>query len=160
MRSLSISLKYTAYIYAALCVSLTLLIPQKTHQGWKEVLITSTPDPAAKITLKSSDIPTTSQFSPSPSAIPSHNRSSPTLQTRFRPILATDPSPVSTLLGASSPRFASLPMGARIEVSAASFQIARKLGMLISQGAGGSALVVDYGTDHAAGSSFRVCVLP
>ena len=65
---------------------------------------------------------------------------------------------MSMLLGASSPRFASLPIGARVEISAASFQTARKLGTLISQGAGGSALVVDYGTDHAVGNSFRVRV--
>ena len=50
----------------------------------------------------------------------------------------------------------SLPIGARIEVSAVSFRIVRKLGTLISQGAGGSALIVDYGTDHAVGNSFRV----
>ncbi|KAI0280286.1 DUF185-domain-containing protein [Russula aff. rugulosa BPL654] len=107
---------------------------EKSHQGWKEVLITSAPDPAAKTILKPSD-----DGSP----------------TRFRPVLATEPSPVSTLLGSSSPRFSSLPIGARIEVSATSFRIARKLGTLISQGAGGSALIVDYGTDHAVGNSFR-----
>jgi len=65
---------------------------------------------------------------------------------------------VSTLLGSSS-GFSSLPIGARIEVSAASFRISHKLGTLISQGAGGSALIVDYGTDHAVGSSFRVRVI-
>ncbi|KAH9055203.1 S-adenosyl-L-methionine-dependent methyltransferase [Lactarius vividus] len=73
----------------------------------------------------------------------------------FHLIEQRKPTPVSTLLGASSPRFATLPIGARIEVSAASFQTARKLGTLVSQGAGGSALVVDYGTDHAVGNSFR-----
>jgi hypothetical protein len=31
--------------------------------------------------------------------------------------------------------------------------------MLVSQGAGGSALVVDYGADHATGNSFHVCPL-
>ncbi|KAH9167860.1 DUF185-domain-containing protein [Lactarius sanguifluus] len=86
---------------------------------------------------------------------PSLDLSASTPKTRFRPILAAEPTPVSTLLGASSPRFASLPIGARIEVSAAAFQTARKLGTLVSQGAGGSALVVDYGTDHAVGNSFR-----
>lgn len=124
------------------------------------MLITSTPDPAAKTVLRHLDVQTPPQLSPLPSAQLSHDRSSSASlsanQTRFRPVLATEPSPVSTLLGASSPRFATLPIGARIEVSAASFQIARKLGTLISQGAGGSALVVDYGTDHAVGNSFRV----
>jgi len=131
---------------------------EKTHQGWKEVLIASTPDPAAKTVLRPLDVQT-SQLSPSPSTSFSHDRLSSaslsTNQTRFRPVLATEPSPVSTLLGASSPRFATLPIGTRIEVSAASFQTARKLGTLISEGAGGSALVADYGTDHAVGNSFR-----
>ncbi len=124
-------------------VRLLPFISQKSHQGWKEVLITSTPDPGVKTILKH----------------PSHDRSSSTSQTRFRPVLATEPSPVSTLLGSSSPRFSSLPIGAHVEVSAASFRIAHKLGTLISQGGGGSALIVDYGTDHAVGNSFRVRVL-
>ncbi|KAH9041591.1 DUF185-domain-containing protein [Lactarius pseudohatsudake] len=122
---------------------------EKTHQGWKEVLITSARDPAAKTILRPSS------SSPLAPATPSLDLSASTPKTRFRPVLAAEPTPVSTLLGASSPRFASLPVGARIEVSAASFQTARKLGTLVSQGAGGSALVIDYGADHAVGNSFR-----
>jgi len=134
---------------------------EKTHQGWKEVLITSTPDLAAKTVLRPSKGLNASPLSPalSPPSIPSHERSSSITKTRFRSVLAPEPSPVSTLLGASSPRFSSLPIGTRIEVSAASFQTARKLGTLISQGTGGSALVIDYGKEHAVGNSFRVCVL-
>ncbi|KAN0134541.1 S-adenosyl-L-methionine-dependent methyltransferase [Lactarius tabidus] len=119
---------------------------EKTHQGWKEVLLTSAQDPAVKTIISPSSLA---------SATPSLDPPASTPKTRFRPVLAPEPTQVSTLLGASSPRFATLPIGARIEVSAASFQIARKLGTLVSQGAGGSALVVDYGTDHAVGSSFR-----
>ena len=157
MPSHSISLKYAADNYAAGCET---QFSQKSHQGWKEVLITSSSDPAAKTILRHSDDDTTSQFSRSLLATsPSHDRSPPTSQTRFRPVIAKEPSPVSTLLGASSPRFSSLPIGARIEVSAVSFRIARKLGTLLSQGAGGSALIVDYGANHAVGNSFRVCVL-
>jgi hypothetical protein len=84
--------------------------------------------------------------------------SSSPIQMRFCPVLMPESSPVSTLLGTSSPQFASLPISPHIEVSATSFQTARKLSMLISQGAGGSALVIDYGTDHAVGNSFRVRV--
>jgi hypothetical protein len=84
--------------------------------------------------------------------------SSSPIQMRFCPVLMPESSPVSTLLGTSSPRFVSLPIGPRIEVLAASFQTARKLSTLISQGAGGSALVIDYGTDHAVGNSFHVYV--
>jgi NADH dehydrogenase [ubiquinone] 1 alpha subcomplex assembly factor 7 len=156
MRSRSISLKYDADNYAAVVRLIPSNFTQKTHQGWKEVLITSSSDPAAKPILRPSDDSTPPQFSNSPLTTPSHDRSPS--QTRFRPVLATEPSPVSTLLGASSPRFSSLPIGARIEVSAASFRIARKLGELISQGAGGSALIIDYGTNHAVGNSFRVRV--
>ena len=144
MHSHSISLKYAPSIYFDPASSPC----QKTHQGWKEVLLTSAHDPAAKTILRPSPSPLASA-SLDPSA------SSPK-KTRFRPVLAPESTPVSTLLGASSPRFASLPIGARIEVSAASFQTARKLGALVSQGAGGSALVVDYGADHAVGNSFRV----
>ncbi|KAH9044050.1 putative S-adenosyl-L-methionine-dependent methyltransferase-domain-containing protein [Lactarius deliciosus] len=122
---------------------------EKTHQGWKEVLITSARDPAAKTILRPS--------SPSPlaSATPSLDLSASTPRTCFRPDLAAEPTPVSTLLGTSSPRFTSLPIGTRIEVSATSFQTARKLGTLVSQGVGGSALVIDFGADHAVGNSFR-----
>ncbi|KAN0134514.1 putative S-adenosyl-L-methionine-dependent methyltransferase domain containing protein, partial [Lactarius tabidus] len=112
----------------------------------EKVLLTSAHDPAAKTIIRPS--------SPA-SAAPSLDPSASTPKTRFRPVLAPEPTPVSTLLGASSPRFASLPIGARIEVSAALFQTTRKLGMLVSQGAGGSALVVDYGANHAVGNSFR-----
>ncbi len=145
MRSRFISSKYVDVAYTGSSWT-HCQFSQKSHQGWKEVLITSTPDPAAKTILRHSD------------DRPSHGQLLSTSQTRFRPVLATEPSPVSTLLGSSSPRFSSLPIGTRIEVSAASFRIARKLGTLISQGAGGCALIVDYGADHAVGNSFRVRV--
>ncbi|KAN0113582.1 DUF185 domain containing protein [Russula decolorans] len=134
---------YTMLVAHEFFDALPFHLVEKSHQGWKEVLITSTPDPAAKTILRPSGDDS------------SRDQSSFTSQTRFRPVLATEPSPVSTLLGSSSPRFSSLPIGARIEVSAASFRIAHKLGTLISQGAGGSALIVDYGTDHAVENSFR-----
>ncbi|KAN0134488.1 S-adenosyl-L-methionine-dependent methyltransferase [Lactarius tabidus] len=118
---------------------------EKTHQGWKEVLLTSAHDPAAKTIIKPSS---------SASAVPSLDPSASTPKTCFRPVLAPEPTPVSMLLGASSPCFASLPISTRIEVSAALFQTAHKQGTLVSQGAGGSVLVVDYGADHAVGNSF------
>ncbi|KAH9046947.1 S-adenosyl-L-methionine-dependent methyltransferase [Lactarius deliciosus] len=92
--------------------------------------------------------------SPLASATPSLDLSASTPRTCFRPDLAAEPTPVSTLLGTSSPRFASLPIGTRIEVSATSFQTARKLGTLVSQGVGGSILVIDYRADHTVGNSF------
>jgi hypothetical protein len=60
--------------------------------------------------------------------------------------------------GTSLLHFSSRPIlvGARVEGSAASFRITRKLGALISQAAGGSTLLLDYGTEQAVGDSFRV----
>ena len=65
------------------------------------------------------------------------------------------------MLGLSSPRFEKLPAGSRIEVSPASFKIARQIGGLLHDSAdrahtAGSALIVDYGGDKVFGSSFRV----
>ena len=80
----------------------------------------------------------------------------------FRQVLAPSPTPTSTLLGMSSPRFLKLPAGSRIEVSPAAFKIARKLGELLhdkeSDGArsAGSALIIDYGGGKVYGNSFRV----
>jgi NADH dehydrogenase [ubiquinone] 1 alpha subcomplex assembly factor 7 len=56
-------------------------------------------------------------------------------------------------------RFSSLPIGARIEVSAAFFRITRKLRALISQSAGRNVLMVEYEADHDIGNSFHVRVL-
>ncbi|KAJ8503410.1 hypothetical protein ONZ45_g10887 [Pleurotus djamor] len=70
--------------------------------------------------------------------------------------VSPSPSPVSALLAHSSPRFASLPPGSKLEVSPASFKVSRTIGELIAASSkGGSALVVDYGGDKAFGDSFR-----
>ena len=131
---------------------------QKTQQGWHEVMITSGPDPASKTVLKSSEI-----HAATPKAnldldttLPSSHNSGP----HFRAVLSPASSPSSTLLGSSSPHFQSMPIGSRIEVSASSFQMARKIGELITgPGRVGSALVIDYGGDHSFGNSFRVSCL-
>ncbi|KAK0205044.1 S-adenosyl-L-methionine-dependent methyltransferase [Desarmillaria ectypa] len=72
---------------------------------------------------------------------------------RLRRVLSPSPTAASTLLGRSSLRFDQFPEGSRLEVSAASFRIARKVGELLSPG--GCALVVDYGGDSPFGDSFR-----
>lgn len=83
----------------------------------------------------------------------------------FHHVLSPSPSPVSTLLGASSPRFANLPVGARIEVSPSAFKVARRIGELLQSDSEapnnvpGSALIVDYGHEKTFGSSFRVRTL-
>lgn len=57
-------------------------------------------------------------------------------------------------------RFARLPLGSRLEVSPASWEIARDLARLLGGGAeagpGGAGLVVDYGDAKAFGRSWRV----
>ncbi|GJN89885.1 hypothetical protein Rhopal_002874-T1 [Rhodotorula paludigena] len=54
-------------------------------------------------------------------------------------------------------RFARLPIGSRIEVSPASWEVARDVARLIGgdEGAGGAGLVVDYGDAKAFGRSWR-----
>lgn len=96
------------------------------------------PDPAAKEIIKDS----TSKSQPS-----------------LRLVRSPEPSASARLLGASSPRFLELPIGARAEVSPTSFKIARQVAELVNspRGAGGSALIIDYGRDHVAGGSLRVC---
>lgn len=84
---------------------------------------------------------------------------------RLRRVLSTRPSAASTLLGLSSPRFKSLPLGSTIEVSPSSFKIARKIGELLaspgkSASSGGCALIIDYGGDKAYGNSFRASAGP
>ncbi|KAI8980089.1 DUF185-domain-containing protein [Trametes punicea] len=126
---------------------------QKTHHGWQEVLIASGPDPAAPTVLNSgTESPSLDVLSSNPPASTSG---------RFHQVLSPAPTPSSTLLGLSSTRFQKLPVGSRIEVSPASFKIARQLGELLydaeSNGSrsAGSALIVDYGGEKAYGNSFR-----
>ncbi|KAG1887080.1 S-adenosyl-L-methionine-dependent methyltransferase [Suillus subluteus] len=99
---------------------------ERTQQGWNEVLIAPSSDPSIKYTMPSSE---SDQNSDSPPQL--HHTSS-----RW--------TPSSTLLGLASPRFFSLPVGTRIEVSRASMNQAR-----------GCALVIDYGADKAFSDSLR-----
>jgi NADH dehydrogenase [ubiquinone] 1 alpha subcomplex assembly factor 7 len=71
--------------------------------------------------------------------------------------ISPEPTALSTVLPATSPRFANLPLGSRIEVAQDSWKMARRCGELIGAGSGGGAgLLVDYGGDRAFGDSFRV----
>ena len=116
------------------------------------MLIASGPDPAASVTLKSASLDYLSVNNPRSHA------------TRFRQVLSPTPTPIASLMGLSSPRFQEHPVGSRVEVSPASFKIARQIAELIHEGtsggsrSAGSALIVDYGGDRAYGNSFRVRV--
>ncbi|KAG2110250.1 S-adenosyl-L-methionine-dependent methyltransferase [Suillus discolor] len=118
---------------------------ERTQQGWNEVLIAPSSDPSIRYTIPSSD---SDQNLDTPPTL--HHTSS-----RWTRVLSPTPTASSTLLGLASPRFFSLPVGTRIEVSRASMNQARGIGKLINTKGGGSALVVDYGADRAFGDSLR-----
>ena len=124
---------------------------QKTEQGWNEVLIDSNLGSAKGILSN-------------PEAGSPSRASTSTAYPRLRRVLSPTPTAASTVLGLSSTRFRSLPVGVTIEVSPASFKIARQVGELLSRAGegkdesspGGCGLIVDYGGTKAFGDSFRV----
>jgi len=89
----------------------------------------------------------------------SFNRASESLGSDSPLVLVRSPeaSVSAKLLASSSPRFSSRPVGSRLEISPASFRIARQVAELInsSEGTGGSALIIDYGGNQSFGSSIR-----
>lgn len=82
-----------------------------------------------------------------------NSRSSLSSEPRLDFFLSDTVSPSANLLSASSPRFAQVPDGTRIEISPGSWTVARKIGELI--GEEGAGLIIDYGAEHFSGSSFR-----
>lgn len=118
---------------------------ERTQQGWNEVLIAPSSDPSIKYTRPSSE---SDQNPGSPPQL--HHTSS-----RWTRVLSPTPTASSTLLGLASPRFFSLPVGTRVEVSRASMNQARGIGKLINTKGGGCALVIDYGADKAFSDSLR-----
>ncbi|KIJ66938.1 hypothetical protein HYDPIDRAFT_85910 [Hydnomerulius pinastri MD-312] len=149
---------YTMLVAHEFFDALPVHLLEKTAQGWHEVLIAPSKDPSIKYTLPSS--------SPSGILLPPSSATTtttPKLQaqsSRWTRVLSPTPTASSTLLGYASPRFASLPVGSRVEVSGASVKIARQIGELIGGAedgkAGGCALVVDYGGEKVFGDSIRV----
>ncbi|KAF7301121.1 Protein arginine methyltransferase NDUFAF7 [Mycena indigotica] len=78
----------------------------------------------------------------------------------FQYVLSPNPTAASTLLGHSSPRFATLPVGSRLEVSPTGFRTMRSIGSLIAgpppeRIAKGCGLIIDYGNAQASSNSFR-----
>ncbi|KAF8525904.1 S-adenosyl-L-methionine-dependent methyltransferase [Hysterangium stoloniferum] len=85
----------------------------------------------------------------------------------FRFVVSREATPRSELLSRLSPRFSKLPNGSRIEIASSAWRIGRKLAELISSrgesmggetrpfAPKGAALIIDYGDEHAFGSSFR-----
>lgn len=118
---------------------------ERTEQGWNEVLIAPSSDPSIKYTMPSKESDQNSD------TLPHLHRTS----SRWTRVLSPTPTASSTLLGLASPRFFSLPVGTRIEVSRASMNQARGIGKLINTKGEGCALVVDYGADKAFSNSLR-----
>jgi NADH dehydrogenase [ubiquinone] 1 alpha subcomplex assembly factor 7 len=134
--------------------NLTYSFEQKAENGeWHEVLVASSIDQKTQEETSTIDSPEAPEFVASTSSA------------SFRYVLAPQPSPISTVLGFSSPRFKELPAGSTLEVSPTSFKIARKVGELLASGSsnekrpsiGGSGLIIDYGASRAFDNSLRVC---
>ncbi|KDN48720.1 hypothetical protein RSAG8_02707, partial [Rhizoctonia solani AG-8 WAC10335] len=122
-------------------------IIEKTPDGFQEVLVDI--DRTAQ-TMTTSSHPLVNASSPLVGMSPPKPQPS-----TFRYVLSGRLSPLARTLGNSSPRFSKVPDGSRVEVSPASWGIARATGELISGGGGGAGLVIDYGDDRAFGASFR-----
>ncbi|KAJ3935580.1 MAG: S-adenosyl-L-methionine-dependent methyltransferase [Lentinula lateritia] len=109
---------------------------RKTEEGWKEMMVSSRIN-------KSED-------------------ANPEQYPRLQHVLSPETTAISNIFGNSSSRFQSLPVGSDLEVSPTSFRLARKVGELLSKretptssSPGGCGLIIDYGRDHAFGSSRR-----
>ncbi|KAI0342727.1 DUF185-domain-containing protein [Trametopsis cervina] len=144
--------QYTMIIAHEFFDALPFHLLERSTQGWREVLITSDPDPAEPIKLTSS----------SPLLEGStRNAAGVKGSSRLRPVISSTPSATANLLGASSPRFDKLPVGSRLEVSPTAFKVARRIGEILhsasigGDGATGCALIVDYGGEKSYGNSFR-----
>ncbi|KAF7976607.1 hypothetical protein HWV62_6108 [Athelia sp. TMB] len=150
---------YTMLVAHEFFDALPINLLERTEQGWHEVLIANNPPPSA---------PDADPAAPSTTATPPPTPENPDPAAPFRLVLTPAPTPQSTLLGLSSPRFLTLPPGARVEVSHAAFKAARRLADVLAGGGrsaaavwqkgaagAGAGLVVDYGADGAADNSFR-----
>ncbi|WWC88170.1 uncharacterized protein L201_003075 [Kwoniella dendrophila CBS 6074] len=114
---------------------------EKTDMGWREVQVDNDPAYTPGLSTQSS-------------------------KSGLRLSISPSPTPLSTVLPATSPRFAKLSKGSRIEVAQDSFKIMRRIGELLGNkgknaasgagaASGGCGVVVDYGGDRSYGQSFR-----
>ncbi|KAL0567551.1 hypothetical protein V5O48_014437 [Marasmius crinis-equi] len=140
---------YTMLIAHEFFDALPFHVLKRTEEGWHEVLIAS----------NSSTTPDT-ESTTSPETEPTSSESSAPPYQRFKHVLTPAPTAISTVLGNSSPRFRSLPVGSFLEVSPVSFKVAHKVAELLSvretKGAlGGCGLIIDYGGDTFFDNSRR-----
>lgn len=143
---------YTMVVAHEFFDALPVHLIEKTSHGWHEVLIALSQDQSVRYTMPTAQ--------PTENVLHGDSRKSASkpqaVSSRWTPVLSPTPTATSTLLGNLSPRFANLPVGSRIEVSDTVVKAARSIAELIMQDSvGGSALVVDYGAEHATGNSLR-----
>ncbi|TFK74089.1 DUF185-domain-containing protein, partial [Pluteus cervinus] len=128
--------EYTMLIAHEFFDALPIHLLQKSQQGWHEVLVASQ-EYAAQQQANSTSTSTTPKYP-------------------FHRVLTPTPTPISSILGSSSPRFQTIPEGGQLEVSPFAFRMARQVGFLLSQNrVGGAGLIIDYGGDNCFGDSFR-----
>lgn len=143
---------YTMVVAHEFFDALPVHLIEKTSHGWREVLIALSQDQSVRYAMPTAH--------PTENALHGDSRKTASkpqaVSSRWTPVLSPTPTATSTLLGNLSPRFANLPVGSRIEVSGAVVKTARSIAEVIMQdNVGGCALVVDYGAEHATGSSLR-----
>ncbi|KAF9243450.1 S-adenosyl-L-methionine-dependent methyltransferase [Melanogaster broomeanus] len=145
---------YTMLVAHEFFDALPVHVLEKTAQGWHEVLISLSNDPSIKYAMPSSPTSGSGVLIP-----PSTSPKLQAVSSRWTRVLSPTPTASSALLGHTSPRFATLPVGSRIEVSGPSVKIARRIAELIrgveGGSAGGCALVIDYGGEKVFGNSLR-----
>ncbi|SCV70990.1 BQ2448_3752 [Microbotryum intermedium] len=160
--------------------ALPIHIFENTPKGWREVLV-DVADPKKAVVPNSPTEPLRLVLAPGPTpastlytrlstlvATPASRTSassSLSFDTTLPPSNATPPSGPQPSAGSAEPvssltlaRFARLPVGSRIEISPASWEVAQSVGKLFSSSSspkGAAGLIIDYGDAKAFGRSWR-----
>ncbi|KAK4703114.1 NADH dehydrogenase [ubiquinone] 1 alpha subcomplex assembly factor 7, partial [Phenoliferia sp. Uapishka_3] len=147
---------------------------ENTPKGWREVMV-DVSDPKSIIVSSAPKLPLRLVLSPSPTpASTMYTRmatiasdaeaAKPSLSAALSfdttlppptPTTATAPATPEAPVSQTLSRFARLPVGSRMEISPACWEVARGVGKLLQGQKGGAGLVVDYGDEKAFGRSWR-----